>query len=498
MNAAPHATAPGRRWVLTVAALTLCGALSACRPSTSAATGNSRIVIGTAIPRAGASTGVAGVATLFTLESPVGMSWEGRPAERVFERFEWLPDHLGLRLRVKPGITFHDGTPLTNVIAADIVRAADLDLVVSVESVGDDELVLRTSEPTGFLLSEMSVMDFARPGHPNVGTGPFKLESEGESFHLSAFDGYRLGRPAMDGVDILPYDTQRSAWTALMRGEINVLHDATRDAMDFVDAETQTDLRVFLRSFYDALVFNLRHPVLANPEVRKAITEAVDRREIIERALRNRGIEATDPIWPYHWARTADGPSYAHDPERARQRLDAAGLPVRASDGVAMPSRFTFTCVVVAEDQRLQRVALVLQRQLQQVGIDMRVTPLPASGLRPAIKAGSIDALLIENGAWRSSAPVYDSFYSSLMPFGYKSADAALDRFRRAIEDNEIRASIAEVQRAMYDDPPAVFIDWIQRARVVSRSIDVPVEEGRDILGSINRWRPASPQSARR
>ena len=48
------------------------------------------------------------------------------------------------------------------------------------------------------------------------------------------------------------------------------------------------------------------------------------------------------------------------------------------------------------------------------------------------------------------------------------------------------------------NDPPAVFIDWTQRARALSRDFQVPVERGRDILGTIQQWRPAPPAAQAR
>ena len=85
-----------------------------------------------------------------------------------------------------------------------------------------------------------------------------------------------------------------------------------------------------------------------------------------------------------------------------------------------------------------------------------------------------------------------------LVDFHYSSADAAHDKLRAAIKEEEVKTAVAELQRAFYDDPPAVFLDWMQTARAVSRSISVQTESGRDVMGSIQQWRPVPPQSARR
>jgi hypothetical protein len=66
------------------------------------------------------------------------------------------------------------------------------------------------------------------------------------------------------------------------------------------------------------------------------------------------------------------------------------------------------------------------------------------------------------------------------------------------VKDDEVRAAVADVQRAFYDDPPAVFLDWTQASRALTSDIIVPNEAGRDIWGTIQLWRPASNLSASR
>ena len=52
----------------------------------------------------------------------------------------------------------------------------------------------------------------------------------------------------------------------------------------------------------DVLGFNQRNPMLARRDVRQALSEAVDRQQIIDLALKKRGSLAKGPFWPYHWA----------------------------------------------------------------------------------------------------------------------------------------------------------------------------------------------------
>ncbi len=71
-----------------------------------------------------------------------------------------------------------------------------------------------------------------------------------------------------------------------------------------------------------------------------------------------------------------------------------------------------------------------------------------------------------------------------------RGADAALDGIRHAPDDGAYKDGVAAFQRAIIDDPPAIFLAWSERARAVSTRFEVPVEPGRDVLSTLRFWRP--------
>jgi peptide/nickel transport system substrate-binding protein len=470
------------------------------------------LAIGTSIPRAGdAVGGVRQIVRSLTVEGPIAISATGRPMPRQFDSWQWEDHSRTLRLHVRPGVKFHDGTPLTSGIAAEILRGMFFDKkrrtalstsVASVQAAGNSDVLVRTGKPEGFLISDIAGTAFGLPGQPSVGVGPFVYSSPGPPIELKAFDQYHLGRPAIDRIRIAEYDTHRAAWAAMMRGEINMLYDVARDAVDFVQAESTVQSFSFLRPYYYAVLFNARHPILRRKEVRQALNEAVDRDALVKTTLRGRGLPASGPIWPEHWAYSPASQQYRFNPDAARLRFDAIGLPPRRSAPGRMPSRLRFDCLVIAEDERFQRTALVVQKQLSDIGVDMEVTVAPLSRVAESMASGSFDAVLFEFAATRSLGFVY-SFWHSPQPgsqvyvnTGYTSADAALDSLRAAIEDDQIRVALGDVQRVLFEDPPALFLTWPETTRAVSREFAVPTEGARDIVASIRQWHPVAPQVA--
>jgi ABC-type transport system substrate-binding protein len=183
------------------------------------------------------------------------------------------------------------------------------------------------------------------------------------------------------------------------------------------------------------------------------------------------------------------------DPPAAGQLLSAAGYRgLHQRTG----RRLTFTCLVAGiETQPFERTALLLQRQLYDAGVDMQLALLPPNEFVRRVAHGDFDAALFESAAFTTSW-VY-SFWHSPPPggsgfigHGYSGADAELDAMQNARNEDELRRGVAAVYKKMSEDPPAIFIAWPEVSRAVSTRFDVPVEEGRDIMGgNLWLWRPA-------
>src|SRR5436190_8857606 len=284
--------------------------------------------IGTALPRQGvAGSGVAGVVLTLTTEAMMTNEPDGRQSGRLASDWTWNPDHTVLQMKLRHDVLFHGGTRLTPELAAQALRASikahevfSLASVTSVVASGEDSIELKLSAPDSFLLPDLSLVSLRMPGRPEIGTGPFQLTREGGSGKgsltvLRAFDKYYGGRPSVDRIDIEEFENQRQAWAAMMRGGVDVLHQVSRDAIEFVQAETTVNTYSFPRSYYIPLVFNVNRPVLKRADVRRAINEGIDKDALVREVLRRLGRTADGAIWPEHWAYSSSQRTFAFNPE---------------------------------------------------------------------------------------------------------------------------------------------------------------------------------------
>jgi ABC-type transport system substrate-binding protein len=462
----------------------------------------------TALPAALQTEGATGIVNILSRESLVAVSWDGRAVPRLAESISGLNDGFGVRLKLRPGVRFHnneavDATTVVGLLRQQIAAVGyGAESIAAIEPEGTDQIVVRYRRPDSFVLTDLNLYNITDEKRPEFSTGPFKIVSRERPVQLAAFDGYYRGRPSIDAIQIREFETPRAAWTAMMRGEVNFLHEVSRDAVKFVDEESDVNTFPLLRPYYIALVFNVRHAVLARREVRVALNEAVDRQAIVRQGMWERGRPADGPIWPYHWAYSAAQRVHSYNPEAARVRLDAAGFPpaVQRVPG-RMASRLRFKCLIPSNDARFERIALVLQRQLADIDVDIELESVPVTTLLKRVIAGDFDTFLYEMTSGRTLSWVYRFWHSPsqdalpLFPSGYRAADEPLDRIRVSSSDAETRAAVADLQRTFHDNPPAVFLAWPHETRAIDTSFIVPYDRDHDVLGRVWEGRPASPSA---
>ena len=444
-------------------------------------------------------------------EGLMAIDGHGQPSPRLAESWKWEADGLTLRVLLRPGVRFHDDTPVTAEVVTAILRprirkSDGFEAVKSIEARDTQTILFHLSRPDGFLPSVLGNTAIVDPKKPDVGTGPYRLVSQSPRLEAVRNTSYYQGTPGFERIKVIGYPTPRASWAGLMRGDVDLALEINKESVEFLEGAARFDFHSSIQPYYIPLVFNLRHPILARPEVRRAIAEAINREEIVTQGMRNRGKPADDPIWPFHWAYNAGGarkPSYSVS--TARVRLDAAGLPLRPAMPGQRASRFQLKCLFYSMEPQYERIGLLLQRQLAAVGIDLILEGLDGSELRNRVRDGQFDSYLFQLNSGRDLTWAYRFWHSPsgalgavLQNTGYNGADAVLDRLRQAREPEDIRIGVGDLRQRFYDDVPAVFLAWTETTRAVDARFDVGDLANPEIFANMYRWRPATAQTASR
>jgi len=427
---------------------------------------------------------------------------------RLATEWFWRDDGRTLQIRLRPGVKFHDGTPVTGAVVASILRqqaknprTRASEFVVNVENPDEQTVLVKLSRPDAFLIEGIAGTLIIHPDKPDVGTGPFRLLQRSPRIEAEKNADYYRGKPGLDHVEIVTYDTPRASWAAMMRGEIDMVQEVNRDSLEFLEGASRFITYPSIRPFYIPLVFNLRHPILGRVDVRRALAEAINRDEIVEQAMRGHGQVADDPVWPFHWAYNAGARRHIYNPSAARLRLDAAGLRVRSA-GVRgrMPSRFRIQCLFWDKGPQYERIALLLQRQLAAIDVDLVLERASEDQLREAAGSGKFESFLYQMTSGKSLDWTYSFWHSrgGYQNSGYSGADAALEQLRQARTDADVRAAVADLRQRFYEDAPAAFLAWPEMTRAVDARFNVGDPSDPEILANLWRWRVGPSERAAR
>lgn len=453
-----------------------------------------------------AGQGIGALIVNSTLEglTQVNVSVDGRALPRLAESWTWEGERR-LRLKLRSGVVFHDGTPLTASVAVEAIRRTiedpgykalypSLGDVTAISPAGDLQLVLELSRPSAFLAEELEFP--LALGSGTIGTGPFRLVKRQESEAvLERFDRYYLGTPKIDQIVIRPFETLRIAWASLLRGDVDMVNDVPPEAVDFIRND---DIQViwYPRWFQFLIAFNSQRPPFTSPAVRHALNIAVDREALIANVLQGQGRPSTGPFWPQHWAYDKSAVPYRFDPGLAATLLDGAGLRLGTASGGShlAPARARFTCILPADFALLERIGLEVQKQLFDIGVDVRFELLPAEEFDARMRQGRFEAALVDmiSGPTLARPHLFWAFprREGLHAFGYENAEASrlFEVLRRSTNEAATRSALGRLQRVMLEDPPALFLAWNQRARAVSSRFRLPSESERDPLLTIRQW----------
>jgi len=338
-----------------------------------------------------------------------------------------LPDgRMETVFRVRQGLAWHDGQPLT---ADDFVfgrRAAmariewglvqpslELQLMEEVSAPDATTLLIRWRQP----YSDAAIPDIlplprhvletwldqgqaeAFGGLPYwsteyVGAGPYRMERwvQGAFIEGTAFDGYALGRPRIERVRLTWSNDPNVTVVRMLAGDAHIALDS---ALQFQQAATlrrewPRDGGSILLSPTQLRYLQVQHrPQYVNPaalqdvRVRKAVLHAIDRQALADALLEGEGIPAESFLPPtvgYHDAVERAIAKYPHDVRRTEQLLSEAGL-ARGSDGFYTgpgDARFAPEMRGLAEGQEAQETT-ILADFMRRAGIDAALNLLPAT-----------------------------------------------------------------------------------------------------------------------
>jgi peptide/nickel transport system substrate-binding protein len=295
---------------------------------------------------------------------------------------------------------------------------------------------------------------------PN-GCSPFVLQefSPGEKIVLKANENYFDGRPKLDYAVFKVIENSTTRMLELKKGTIDLLlNSVPAYAVKFVERMEHIDVIKEPGITFQYLGYNLEDPVLKDVKVRRAISYAIDRDEIIRYSLKGLAVKAYGMILsPDNWAYESDVARYEYNKELAKQLLNEAGYTDPDGDGPKTRLHLTFK---TSKNKEANEIAQIYKAQLKKVGVDLEVLSYEWGTFFGDIKAGNFHMYSLRWIGIVDPDIFYYVFHSeSVPPTGanrnrYKNelVDKLIDQSRKEMDKEKRKELYSYIQKTAIND----------------------------------------------
>ncbi len=335
-----------------------------------------------------------------------------------------------------------------------------------------------------------------------VGDGPFRFVShdQGDRWVFEAnpdFPADLGGRPRIDRLIYRIVPDESTELTELERGDVDLYLNLPPDQVERVRGDTSLEVLSFPSTSYAFVAWNTRRPLFADARVRRALTMAMDRSQILQTVRAGLGSVATGPLGPWHWAYDTAWRPIPYDPDSARALLAAAGWKDTDGDGVldrnGHPFRFE---LLTNQSQTRQDIAVMLQADLAKVGVALVPRTREFAALAQAIQSPErlFDAFLL---SWTEDLVIDDRDYwacdrrdEPVQFSGYcdPALDAVMDSIPRALDLDRKRRLLRRYAEMVEKAQPYTFLFNEDRAVALRHTLRGVAVDVRGELRTAARW----------
>jgi peptide/nickel transport system substrate-binding protein len=438
----------------------------------------------------------------------------------------WMSeDGLSLTFRIRDGMQWHDGVPVT---ADDVVWTYEMSVDDEVayanrayfqyvtRAVKVDDRTVRFEFDT---VHSDALMDFTEwspmPKHlledippaemrnapfnrQPIGNGPFRFVSweANQQVVFEANPDFALGRPHLDRVVVRVIPEQTTELTELLTGGIDFMRAVPPAEMKRVEESDEVNSITYPARSYTFLAWNLRNPLFESAEVRRALTMGINRQQIVDALLYGYGTVAVSDVMPFQWEFNDELEPWPYDPERAREMLARAGWTDTNGDGIidkdGRPFRFTLR-TNQGNDLR-EDIVVIVQNDLKQVGIAVEprmvewntfITDLKAKNFEAAVSGWSVDFKFNPTDLFSTEAIEGKYNYPS---YSNPVADSLMMQALMTLDREEAKPLWIRYSEIIHEDQPYTFLYYLEERLGINNRLRGVTADARGHLVSVAEW----------
>jgi len=397
--------------------------------------------------------------------------------------YEWSADRKALTIKLRKGVTFHDGEKLDAAAAkfnierhktmAGSNRRGELAPVTTVDVVDESTVKLNLSAPFSPLLATLAdragmmvspkaaLAEGDKFGAKPVCSGPFRFVERvaQDRIVLERYPNYwNKGEVHLDKITYLPIVDATVRLANLRSGQLDIIERMAASDVPSLKTDSRFKVAKITEIGYQGITINVgkselsqKNPLGKDPRVREAFELALDRDGIVQVAMDGEADVGNQWVAPTNPFYAKNVPVPKRDIARAKALLAEAGVP--------NPS---FTLVTPTTSDA-QKIAQVVQAMVKEAGFDAKIQSTEFATSLDMADKGQFEAYVL---AWSGRADPDGNLYSfdfCKAPLDYAGyckpeVDDLLNRSRSALDTAERKKLYEQIAAIVLKDRPIVYL----------------------------------------
>lgn len=247
-----------------------------------------------------------------------------------------------------------------------------------------------------------------------IGTGKYKIiENVSNAIILNKNENYSREELTLEKITIGKYANMGELYNAFKLGKIDIIATSNIGIEDYIGTIGYNKQETQGREF-DFFAFNTQNTVLTNTEVRKAISHAINRENIII-SLYNNKYQVTDYSLDYgNWLKGENG-DMSYNPDLAKQILEGNSWEFKNNRWQKTENyntqTLTFKIVVQASNQNRVAAAEMIKADLETIGINVSIVKASDSQYQNYLQNKNYDSII--TGTTRGLSPNLELYFDS-------------------------------------------------------------------------------------
>jgi peptide/nickel transport system substrate-binding protein len=217
---------------------------------------------------------------------------------------------------------------------------------------------------------------------------------------------------------------------------------------------------------YTYFGFNLKKKPFDDLNIRKAISYAINKEEIINGVLLGLGEEITSPYKPGTYWENRSINKISFDVSKSRELLEKSGYQLNANNIYEKDGKPLAFEILTNQNKQREMTAVLIQRRLQDIGIDVSIRVIEwASFVNRFIKTGEFEAVVLgwslsldpdQYSIWHSSQDGPGQF--NFIGYNNPRVDTLLENGRKELKNEKRKQIYDEFSKIIYDEQPIIYL----------------------------------------